>query len=50
MFRGILFVIVLVISSILTEPTKGELTQRRKLLIFPEEEKDAKLIRQAKKY
>lgn len=49
-FGGILSIIALIVGSLLTEPTKEELAYRENLLILPEEEKDAKKIRQTKKY
>jgi sodium/pantothenate symporter len=49
-FGGISSVIALVIGSLLTEPTQEELAYREKLMVLPKEEKDAKEIRQTKKY
>lgn len=49
-FGGICSVVVLIIGSLLTQPTEEELAYRDSLLKLPEEEKDVQKIRRTKKY
>src|SRR5699024_1758914 len=49
-FGGISSIIALVVGSLLTQPTTEELEYRASLLVLPEEEKDAKEIKQTKTY